>query len=373
MSSSLVNSVVAFCRALRGRGVPVTAAESLDAVRAMVNVDVSDREDVRLSLRAVLAASQHDLAIFDELFDIFWHARGAVDAMPGRSHVRSARPPNVDASAAHISLENWMRKSDSSKEVVPVRQASSLDASAQRDLAHLADGEQQEIDRLARRIARRMALKPSRRWRVRSRGRRIDLRRTMRALLRTGGDAALLARRDRIIRRTRLVVLCDVSGSMELYARLLLRFVHALQNAFARVETFVFSTRLTRVTPLFRRASYSQALTAMGERVRDYSGGTKIGTALAAFADGWPELLDSRTVVLVLSDGWDTGDPRTVDDALQRIARRAGRVVWLNPLMGSPDFSPATRAMRAALPHVDVLASAHNVESLQALARHLVL
>ena len=372
MSSNLVRGVVAFCRALRARGVPVTAAESLDAVRALVAVDVSDREDVRTGLRAVLATSQQDLAIFDELFDDFWHARSGPEAIPGRSHVRSTRPPNADAQQSRVSLENWMRTGNASDDIVQVRQASTLEASAQRDLANLA-GDQEDIERLARRIARRMALKPSRRWRVRRRGRRIDLRRTMRSLLRTGGDAAVLARRERIVRRTRLVVLCDVSGSMELYARLLLRFVHALQNAFARVETFVFSTRLTRVTPFFRRASYAQALGSMGERVRDFSGGTKIGESLVGFADGWPELLDSRTVVLVLSDGWDTGEPRMVDDALQRIARRAGRVVWLNPLMGSPDFSPETRAMRAAMPHVDVLASAHNVESLQALARHLVL
>lgn len=372
MTRNLVRRIVAFCRVLRERGVPVTAAESLDAVRAVVTIDVSDREDVRLALRSVLAASRQDLAIFDELFDSFWRAR-AGESMPGRSHVRSSRTPNADTHAPHISLENWMRRSESSGEMAPLRQASPTEASAERDLTNLATGEEQEINRLARRLARRLALKPSRRWRVRTRGRRIDLRRTMRSLLRTGGDAALLARRERIIRRTRLVVLCDVSGSMELYARLLMRFIHALQNAFARVETFVFSTRLTRVTPFFRRASYSQALGAMGQRVRDYSGGTKIGEALAAFADGWPELLDSRTVVLVLSDGWDTGEPALVDVALQRIARRAGRVVWLNPLMGSPDFSPDTRAMRAALPHVDVLASAHNVESLQALARHLVL
>ena len=373
MSSSLVRSVVAFCRALRARDVPVTAAESLDAVRAVVAVDVSDREDVRAALRAVLATSHQDLAIFDELFDAFWHTRSGAEAIPGLSHVRSTRPPNADSQQSRISLENWMRKGASSDDVVQVRQASTLEASAQRNLVNLAAGDQQDIERLARRIARRMALKRSRRWRVRARGRRIDLRRTMRALLRTGGDFATLARRDRIVRRTRLVVLCDVSGSMELYARLLLRFVHALQNAFARVETFVFSTRLTRVTHLFHRASYLQALSAMGEQVRDYSGGTRIGEALIAFADGWPELLNSRTVVLVLSDGWDTGDPRMVDASLQRIARRAGRVVWLNPLMGSPDFSPETRAMRAALPHVDVLASAHNVVSLQALARHLVL
>lgn len=371
--NDLVRTVVGFCRLLRGRGVPVTAAESLDAVRALVAIDVSDREDVRTALRTVLTASQHDLAIFDEVFDSFWHSRAGHEPMPGRSHTRTTRAPNAAPQAPSISLESWMRKNDSSMDVVPLRQASPQESMGQRDLAALAASDADEIERVARRIARRLALKPSRRWRVRRRGRRIDLRRTMRSLLRTGGDAALLARRERVIRRTRLVVICDVSGSMELYARLLLRFIHALQNAFARVETFVFSTRLTRITPLFRGVSYTAALNALGASVRDFSGGTKIGESLDAFVDGWPQLLDTRTVVLLLSDGWDTGEPRMVDAALQRIARRAGRVIWLNPLMGSPDFSPETRAMRAALPHVDLLASAHNVESLQALARHLVL
>lgn len=377
MSADLVHGVVAFGRELRLRGVPVTVAENLDGVRALLAVDVSDREDVRTALRTVLASSQHDLAIFDELFDVFWRSRGGQRATgtlgSSRAHARSTRPPNVAPHAAAVSLATWVRKSDAGEDTLALRRASAQDRSAAHDLTSLAVGEGDEIERIARRIARRLALRTSRRWRVRRRGPRIDLRRTMRWLLRTGGDAALLARRDRVVRRTRLVVLCDVSGSMELYARLMLRFVHALQNAFARVETFVFSTRLTRVTPMFKGASYAAALAAVGNDVRDFSGGTKIGESLQAFLQRWPNALDARTVVLVLSDGWDTGEPAVLDAALEGIARRAGRVIWLNPLMGSPDFAPETRAMRAALPHVDVLASAHNVASLQALARHLVL
>ena len=375
MSADLVQGVVEFGRELRERGLPITVAESLDGIRALLAVDVADREDVRTALRTVLASSQRDLVIFDALFDEFWRSRGAQQGAesPGRSQVRVTRAPNAESRAAAVSLESWMRKSDADDDILPLRRASAHDRSTAHDLTALAAGEGDEIERIARRIARRLALRPSRRWRVRRRGPRIDLRRTMRWLLRTGGDAALLARRDRIVRRTRLVLLCDVSGSMELYARLLLRFIHALQNAFARVETFAFSTRLTRVTPMFKGASYPQALAAVGHGVRDFSGGTKIGESLLAFLERWPNAIDARTVVLVMSDGWDTGEPAVLDAALERIARRAGRLIWLNPLMGSPDFAPETRAMRTALPHIDVLASAHNVASLQALARHLVL
>ena len=376
MSSSLVQRVVALGRALRSRGVSVTAAESIDAVRALLTVDVADREDVRMALRSVMTARRDDLLVFDELFDILWparHNRVGSGMHEGRSHTRVTRAPNAPLPAA-LSLESWTRQGDASgRETIPVRRASASPGSGKQDLEDLAAGASGDIARIARRIARRLALRPSRRWRQRRRGARIDLRRTMRGMLRTGGDAAYLARRDRLVRRTRVVVLCDVSGSMELYARLLLRFIHALQNAFARVETFVFSTRLTRITPMLRRAAYADALKALALSVHDYSGGTRIGDSLTVFVERWSELLDSRTAVVILSDGWDTGEPEVLSAALGRIARRAGRVIWLNPLAGSPDFAPETRAMRVALPHIDVLASAHNLESLQALARHLVL
>jgi uncharacterized protein len=174
-------------------------------------------------------------------------------------------------------------------------------------------------------------------------------------------------------RRTKLVVLCDVSGSMDLYSRFLLQVLFALQRAFARVETFAFSTRLVRITDP-ARDSYRDALDALARLPRaGWSGGTKIGECLEAFRGGWPRSVDRRTVVVVLSDGWDTGDPDVLAGALRAIRRRAGRVVWLNPLLGSPGYEPLTRGMQAALPHVDVFAPAHDLPSLEALDRHLSL
>jgi uncharacterized protein with von Willebrand factor type A (vWA) domain len=160
---------------------------------------------------------------------------------------------------------------------------------------------------------------------------------------------------------------------MDLYSRFLLQFLYALQNNFARVETFVFSTRLSRVTPHLKGERYAGALTRLARDVHHWSGGTRIGASLAAFVAEWPRLVDRRTVVIILSDGWDTGDPGQLAGALETIQRRAGRVIWLNPLLGSPGYKPLTRGMQAALPHVDVFAPAHNLASLQALARHLVL
>ena len=186
-------------------------------------------------------------------------------------------------------------------------------------------------------------------------------------------DPLELVRRERKLRRTKLVALCDVSGSMDLYSRFLLQFLYALQHAFARVETFVFSTKLARITDALARDSYRAALDELARSENGWSGGTKIGASIAEFVAKWPRLIDRRTVVIVLSDGWDTGEPDVLGDAMSAIHRRAGRVVWLNPLLGSPSYRPLTRGMQAALHHADVFAAAHNLASLEALARHLAL
>jgi hypothetical protein len=160
---------------------------------------------------------------------------------------------------------------------------------------------------------------------------------------------------------------------MDLYSRFLLQFLFALQHAFVRVETFVFSTRLVRITDSLARDTYRTALESLASSETGWSGGTRIGESIAAFVAGWARLIDRRTVVIVLSDGWDTGEPEVLADAMRAIHRRAGRVVWLNPLLGSPSYKPLTRGMQSAMPHVDVFAPAHNLESLAALGRHLSL
>ncbi|HXG02973.1 MAG TPA: VWA domain-containing protein, partial [Candidatus Binatia bacterium] len=185
-------------------------------------------------------------------------------------------------------------------------------------------------------------------------------------------DLIELKYRRRKRRKVKLVVLCDVSGSMDLYTRFLLQFLFALQNVFGRVETFTFSTRLTRVTEYLRGRSYRQVLRRLAD-VRDWSGGTRIGESLARFNRDWGHRVDRRTIVIVLSDGWDTGEPEVLAAELLRIKRRAGRLIWLNPLLGNPTYEPLTRGMAAALPLLDDFAPAHNLAALRELARRLTL
>ena len=372
----LLSATVRFCRLLRLRGLPVTPAESLDAVRALAVIDLGDRAEVRRALRTVLVWRPEDFPAFDACFEAFWSARlpdplgGPAAAAPEAGGLPPALAARLPVRAAsELVFEEWGRLDAEEGQPVALPRASDLERLMQKDFSTFHPDQLDEVARLAARIARRLATRRSRRRRPARRGPEVDLRRTMRLAL-TRGEPVELARREKKRQKTKVVVLCDVSGSMDLYSRFLLQFLYALQNQFARMETFVFATTLSRITDELRGQPYRVALERLG-RVRDWSGGTKIGDSLQAFDAGWRWLLDRRTVVVILSDGWDTGEPELLAEALRRIRRRAARLIWLNPLLGNLDYQPLTQGMAAALPHLDLFAPAHNLESLRALARHL--
>jgi uncharacterized protein with von Willebrand factor type A (vWA) domain len=345
--------VTSFGRALRDRGLPTTPASSIDAIRALSVVDVTDRDDVYFALRSVLATRRQDFPLFDRLFDEWWGSRGS-----------EARRDRAQWAVAPAEARE--------DETAPVAAPSTRDATTSKDFQHYDDEDLRKLEDAAAHIARRLRSRHSRRWRIARRGPRLDARRIVRLALATGGDPIRLARRERKLRRTKLVLVCDVSGSMDLYSRFLLQVLYALQHALARVEAFVFSTRLVRISDELSTNSYHAALDALA-RVNGggWSGGTKIGDCVEALRTGWPRLFDRRTAVIILSDGWDTGDPSVLASALSDLRRRAGRIIWLNPLLGNPTYQPLTAGMQAALPHVDVFAPGHDLASFERLATHL--
>ena len=379
-AKSIVADTVIFCRALRENGIAVTPAEAVAAVRALHLIDLGDRLETFLSLRTVLTSRVDDFPVFAELFEEFWSRLGH----RGQERVRAEResrsginrrvPPRSQKPAPKdlaFFLENWARTSGDSEQInAPA--ASNIESNTEKDFGQFGSDELQEIARVARRLVRKLASRPSRRWKPVRRGPRVNLRRSLRASLRTGGELVELSFKHRKQKKTKLVVICDVSGSMDLYSRLLIQFTYALQNSLARVETFVFSTSLKRISGLLKNRAYERALESLGE-TRGWSGGTLIGPSLAEFNSGWPGLVDRRTIVIILSDGWDTGEAEELSAALATLKRRAGRLVWLNPLLGNPAYRPLTRGMQAALPHIDVFAPLHNLQSLRALERHLLL
>lgn len=378
-SRDLGRAMVRFGGLLRGEGLPVTVTQVSDAVRALDHLDLADRDELRIGLRSVFTGRPEDVPVFDRCFDAFWRVVEEGDeAFPGPSlalgppEEAGAGPEAAARQRETLALEAWGGEDEGADdEPLGVPGVSDVEAVMGQDFSTFSADQLEELYRLTIQIARRLARRLSRRRRPPARRGRLDLRRTLRASL-GRGDLIELRYRRRKRRRVRLVLLCDVSGSMDLYSRFLLQFLFAMQNVFGRVETFTFSTRLTRVTEHLRGGSYRQVLRRLQE-VRDWSGGTRIGESLAQFNRDWPHLVDRRTIVVVLSDGWDTGEPEVLASELLRIKRRAGRLVWLNPLLGNPSYEPLTRGMAAALPILDDFAPAHNLAALRDLARRLTL
>jgi uncharacterized protein with von Willebrand factor type A (vWA) domain len=374
----LGTAVLRFGQMLRAAGLPLTTAELMDAVRALGVVDVMDRQEVYLALRATLAARHEEYPIFDRCFDTFWRFQADLgQGLEGLTGPATPAVPEEHAGGeggeaekkARVALEGWEEEGEDDGEPLEVPGVSDKEILMDQDFSSFPVEDLDEVARLTILIAKRLARRISRRKRPTRRGGVIDMRRSIRANL-MKGEIIELRRRERRRRKVRLVLLCDVSGSMDLYSRFLLQFLYALQNVFGRVETFTFSTRLTRVTEHLKGASYRQALARLTE-VRDFSGGTRIGESLQEFNARWGHLVDRRTIVLLLSDGWDTGEPELLANEMLAIKRKAGRLIWLNPLLGNPSYEPLTRGMAAALPLVDHFAAAHNLASLRDLAGHL--
>jgi uncharacterized protein with von Willebrand factor type A (vWA) domain len=364
-----IKDLVLFCRALREHGLSVTPAEVVTAATVLQVIDTRDRDEVFLSLRSVLTTSVDDFPTFEELFEKFWSAspRKLVERVSLRR--QNVSPPKGLA----FFLEHWAPSQPTDGKSVNMPGADASESHAHKDFSEFSHEELEEISHLARRIVRRLARQRSRRWQPTRRGHRLNLRRSLRLSLKTGGELIDLAYKRRRPKRTKLVVICDVSGSMDMYSRLLLQFVFGLQNSFAKVETFVFATALSRITGELKNKTYQRALDRLSSSVEGWSGGTRIGASLAMFNAQWLRRIDRRTVIIVLSDGWDTGEPEQLAVALSSLKERAGRLIWLNPLLGSSTYQPLTRGMQAALPFINVFAPAHDLASLRALEPHLVL
>ena len=357
-----------FCRVLRAHGLLISPQETADVMQALSAVDMMDKGRVYWSLRALLLSRRDEIPIYDSLFERFWN----FEELPLRPHIDSdddlvggarefRRAPSVammpeDDPTSENTLVQMLRTGASSRASITPP-----------DLSVLRADELSELSSIAARMIRAMASRPGRRRKRHRRKGSPDLRGAMRLNLSSGGDAVLLPRKRRVPRTPRLLVMLDVSGSMERHVQLLLQLIFAVSQHTKRVETFVFSTSATRVTRELSAPSFSEALARIGGVARHWSGGTRIGEALALVNTRHEYVLSRYTTVFLLSDGWDTGEPERLSYEVQRMRRRVQRVVWLNPLLGSEDYQPLTRSLQAALPYIDHHASARDVESLKRL------
>ncbi|MPZ18187.1 MAG: VWA domain-containing protein [Luteitalea sp.] len=381
--SPFIAHLLRFARELREAGLRVTTAQVVRFVQALRHIDIADRETFRDVARCTLVSHRLEVLAFERVFARFWtHAADALSAAvsPSPEDVRSSAQ-----AAAQVGLV--LRQSprpEPSPDADPRRvvdRASTYSAEEilrRKRFDELCPDELAAVTRMMQRISWRLELRRSRRHRPASRGRQPDWRRTIASAVRYDGEWISRRWRQRTAVPRPLVVIADVSGSMERYTRLLLTFLHIITQRGTqhgqrqRVETFVFGTRLTRITRTFGTRDIDAALTEVSRQVVDWAGGTRIGDSLRAFNRRWARrVLGRGAAVLVISDGWDRGDPALVRREVARLHRSCSRLVWLNPLIGTRDFAPRTRGLVAALPHVDDFLPVHNLASLEGLARHL--
>jgi hypothetical protein len=367
-----LDSLLEFGRYLRSAGVDVHLARMLDVVEALGHVDLAARDEVYHTCRTLLVHAPEQIPVFDRAFDEFWRARAPSPVVRNRRSASEALAATFEARVGDAApIEPSAVDADAAPVEVALRTWSDRGGVANKDFAECTPDEQSRIAAALAALRWTPGERRTHRW-IRGRGPRVDLRRALAASWRTGGDVATLPRRRRRTKPRPLVLLCDISGSMERYSRMLLLFAHAVMKRRPSVETFVFSTELTRVTRQIRRRRPDAALAAMSRAVPDWSGGTRIGAALRAFNQRWArQVLNGGPMVLLISDGWDRGEPAQLRREIARLQRSCHRLVWLNPLLGTENYAPLTRGLQAALPFVDDFLPARTLANFEDLASHL--
>jgi uncharacterized protein with von Willebrand factor type A (vWA) domain len=378
-SGHLLPNLLLFGRVLSGVGLDGSPGRMIDLVTALGHVDIGRKRDVYHVMRALVVRRREDIPAFDDAFQTFWRKPSEgfttldLRAMGERRRFRRPRFDPAPLRDPGAPGDTEARPAENEPPALRARLTySATEVLRHKDFALMTGEELDAVRRLLDRFAWRLADRRTRRQ-TGGDGKRLDLRRSLRASLRHGGE---VLRWSRLRPRTRprpLVVLADISGSMERYTRLLLLFLHALAEGLEqRVEAFVFGTRLTRVTRHLRGRDVDQALAEVSRAVADWSGGTRIGEALRAFNFDWSRrAARSGSVVLLISDGWDRGEPELLHREMARLQRSCHRLVWLNPLLGEREYEPLARGMRTALPFVDDFLPVHDLASLEDLARRL--
>lgn len=384
-----------FARRLRKAGIKVGTGHVMEMLQALDSVGMHKRDDVRASLQAIAVYHPDQITVFQAEFDTFW--KDLLKAQPPLFDMRSL-PEDEENKTPPQERDRDTQERKSTEEVEGESEEETLSISAdevadsdesddheaspddvimfsadealrKKDFSQFTPDEVARARRLMERIDWQLGTRKTRRMERAHKGESFDQRAMLRSALRQGGIPLDLKYRKRKEKMRPLVLICDISGSMDRYARTLLQFVHTLESGLDNVEVFVFSTRLTRITRELRKRDVDQAITDVVNAVDDWSGGTRIGEAIRDFNYRWSRrVLRSNATVVLISDGWDRGDPYLLGEEIARLQRSCRRLVWLNPLLGASGYQPLTQGLKAALPYVDYFMPIHNLQSLEALA-----
>ena len=385
--SYLFHNLLHFSRLLHAAGLDVHAGRMPDVAAALSQIDIARRSDFYFTLRTLLIHRHQDLGPFDDAFRVFWRRPAGERSMTDLRALGERRrygKPEVDFPSGESPEggdDPAMRTLSEVVQRIAPMSYSAGEISRTKDFAQFTEHELAQAKAMLDELDWEPGMRWTRRW-VAGRGTAADFRRMIRTNMSYGGELLEIPERQRKKKRRPLVLLCDISGSMERYSRMLLHFIHTLaarrpnarrpNGGVDRIEAFLFATRLTRITRELSHWRADEAVLKISRNVSDWSGGTRIGDALRAFNVAWARRTRLHSaVVLVISDGWDRGDPELLRNEISRLRRTCHRLIWLNPLLGSPDYQPLTRGMRAALPFIDDFLPVHNLESLEALAVRL--
>ena len=393
LGQRFVSRALRFGRALRANGVMVTPGQVMTFIDSTEHVGVRNPRLFREAAETCLVTKIEDMETFHAVFDRYWQPRRRIDTgaemlsdyteispeeaeammdgeeMPGDQEGMMSDTVEGLVSDDGDGGEPGEEDADGAESILTYSGAEAL---REKDFSEFTDDELAIARRLMNMLEWDIGKRQSRRKVTSPKGRFIDYRKTMRKSLQTSGVPLRIFDRKVKDKPRALVVICDISGSMDRYSRLLLHFIHTIENDMAKVEAFVFGTRLTRITRLLKNRPIDEAIERVSSEVQDWAGGTRIGESIQSFNQEWARrVLRNGAVVLVISDGWDRGDPDLLAAEMSRLQRSSYRLIWLNPLLGSPRYQPLTRGMQAALPFIDDFLPVHNLESLELLAKHL--
>ena len=377
---TLLQQITDFCRLLRQMGVNVTTTNQLSWCESVQLIDIGEREAFYHTARTNLIAGEVERETFDTAFDLFWrYPRPEFQAVDMEE--QTPEPTSLqdlsDAADEQDIVEQWLdtEEAEDSEEGQEDDSTaySAEDLLSRKDFSEFTKEDMEKAREIVAKLAAVLATKLSRRKVVGKKGKTIDFRRSWRQSLVHGGEPLELIRKQQKIKKTKILLLCDVSGSMDCYAKFLIQFIYGMQQELREVDVAVFSTHLTNITGLLRRKGLAEGLNEVANVVPDWSGGTKIGESLLEFYRQFaPSFSAYRSVVILISDGWDRGDVDVLRRSMEMIHRHAYRLIWLNPLLGSDGYQPICRGIRTALPYVDYFLPAHNLESLAQLTRILI-
>jgi len=367
--TNLPANSIAFARFLRTKDFNIGPIDETELLNTIATRCPKSYEEQQNLYKALWVKNRKQFVVFDELYQQYWNeiARAENSKIKEQTEETLKKAKKKNTAPTLQELKSWLF-AGRVEEKQDIATYSAFEALSQKDFSMFLQSEHKELTQILKQIARRLANKYNRRYHKNKKAKLVDLKNTIKTSLKEGLEINRVLYKQQVKRKVNIVLLCDVSRSMELYSRFLIEFMYGFQQVLRYLHTFIFSTRLVPLSHLLKDGDYQKVLSNLSGQVPYWSGGTKIGASLHQFKEKYAtRLLNQRTVIIILSDGWDTGDLGILGNTMHYLQRKSHKLIWLNPLAGNPTYQPSTKAMQVCLPYIDLFASAHNVSSLKAV------